>query len=226
MEIDSQVVGSVGVPSVKKGARVELQVVDMSFLVELVPKIPQANTTLHVFEFPNVDASLTIEEYEVHLDIGLSSRLKLYQYTENQDVIEDSIEKLIGVRPGPYHIIKQGVVYGLKTIFLKKHIAKMMEQENWELFKPAFALAVYGMVLFPFICDMVNQAAIDIFAKFKRFRVNPVPTVLAETLISFQRCHENGCYKVRCCIQLLYLWMITRFIHHQYQVLGYRSIRV
>ncbi|KAF1866257.1 hypothetical protein Lal_00024260 [Lupinus albus] len=249
MEIDSQVVGSVSVP--KKGARVELQVVDVSFLAELVPKIPKEfskelakeygrlsdflvitigaealkaiksmiqfwNTTLHVFEFPNVDASPTIEEYEVLLDIGLSSRLKLYQYTENQGVTEDSIEKLIGVRPGPNHIVKQGAVYGLKTIFLKKHLTKMMEEENWELFKPAFALAVYGMVLFPFVCDMVDQAAIDVFAKFKRFRVNPVPAVLVETLVSFQRCHENGCYKVRCCIQLLYVWMITRFIHHQY----------
>ncbi|KAF1892732.1 hypothetical protein Lal_00042623 [Lupinus albus] len=220
MEIDSQVVGSVGVP--KKGARVELQVVDVSFLAELVPKIPQEvkygrfsdfliitvdaetlkaiksmihywNTTLHVFEFPNMDASPTIEEYEVLLDIGLSSILKLYQYTENQGVIEDSIEKLIGVRPRPNHIIKQGVVYGLKTIFIMKH-----------------------MGLFPFACDMVDQAAIDIFAKFKRFRVNPVLAVLAKTLISFQRCHENGCYRVRCCIQLLYVWMITRFIHHQY----------
>ncbi|KAF1899488.1 hypothetical protein Lal_00019616 [Lupinus albus] len=46
----------------------------------------------------------------------------------------------------------------------------MMEQGNWELFKPAFALAIYDMVLFPFVCDMVDQAAIDTFAKFKRFR--------------------------------------------------------
>ncbi|KAF1883558.1 hypothetical protein Lal_00037319 [Lupinus albus] len=261
MEIDSQVVGYVGTPSVKKGVKVELQVVDVSFLAELVPKIPQEvkygrlsdlllitvdeevlkaiksmiqywNTTLHVFEFPNVDVSPTVEEYEVLLDIGLSSRLKLYQYTENQSVTEDSIEKLIGVRPGPNHIIKQGGIYGLRTVFLKKHLAEMREQGNWELFKPAFALAVYGMVLFPFADDMVDQAAIDIFANFKRFRVNPVPAVLAETLISFQRCHKNGLFKVRCCIQLLYVWMVTRFIHHQYPdwsrypLRRFRSIRV
>ncbi|KAF1877166.1 hypothetical protein Lal_00015828 [Lupinus albus] len=244
MEIDSQVVGSVGTPSVKKGVKVELQVVDVSFLAELVPKIPQEvnkelakeygrlSDLLLITVDEEVLKAIKIEEYEVLLDIGLSSRLKLYQYTENQSVTEDSIEKLIGVRPGPNHIIKQGGIYGLRTVFLKKHLAKMREQGNWELFKPAFALAVYGMVLFPFVGDMVDQAAIDIFSKFKRFRVNPVPTVLAETLISFQRCHKNGLFKVRYCIQLLYVWMVTRFIHHQYPdwsrypLRRFRSIRV
>ncbi|KAF1855548.1 hypothetical protein Lal_00022764 [Lupinus albus] len=90
------------------------------------------------------------------------------------------------------------------------------EQGDWVLFKPTFALAIYGVVLFPFVYDMVDQAAIDVFTKFKKFLVNPVPAVLAETLLSFQMCHERGVHKVRCCIQLLYVWMMTRFKHHQY----------
>ncbi|KAF1855111.1 hypothetical protein Lal_00041714 [Lupinus albus] len=251
MATGSEVVGSNGAPSFKKGVRAEVQVINVQYLIDLVPKIPKDvqeqfekeygrlidlilitvntealkamsamiqywNPTLRVFEFPNLDASPTIEEYEVLLDIGKSGRLKVYQFTDHQNVTESLIEELIGTRPEPFDIIKQGEIYGLKTAFLKKHLIKTIEQEDWVLFKPAFALAIYGVVLFPFVYDMVDQAAIDVFTKFKKFLVNPVPAVLAETLLSFQMCHERGVHKVRCCIQLLFVWMITRFKHHQY----------
>ncbi|KAF1886079.1 hypothetical protein Lal_00021360 [Lupinus albus] len=172
--------------------------------------------SLRVFEFPNIDASPTVEEYEVLLDVQVPARTKVYLFTGLQNVTEDLIEKLIRVRPCPSSIIKQGQAYGLRWKFLKKHVIQMAEEGKWDLFKPAFALATYGMVLFPFVHDMVDQAAIDVFAKFRLFGANPVPAVLAETLLSLQRCHEKGHFKIRCCVQLLYVWMITKFKHHQY----------
>ncbi|KAF1879694.1 hypothetical protein Lal_00044313 [Lupinus albus] len=232
MATGSEVVGSNGAPSFKKGVRAEVQVIDVQYLIDLVPKIPKDvqeqfekeygrlidlilitvntealkamsamiqywNPTLRVFEFPNLDASPTIEEYEVLLDIGKSGRLKVYQFTDHQNVTESLIEELIGTRPEPFDIIKQGEIYGLKTAFLKKHLIKTIEQGDWVLFKPTFALAIYGVVLFPFVYDMVDQAAIDVFTKFKKFLVNPVPVVLAETLLSFQMCHERGVHKIQ-----------------------------
>ncbi|KAF1884540.1 hypothetical protein Lal_00028418 [Lupinus albus] len=208
MEAVSLVVGQGNNSLVKKGVKVELQGMDVSCLVELIPKIPKEvqiqfnneygrlmdlllisvdtealkvmgamvqywSPTLKVFEFPNIDASPTIEEYEVLLDI--------------QNMTEDLIEKLIGVRPCLSSIIKQGQAYGLRWKFLKKHVTQMAEEGRWDLFKPAIALATYGMVLFPFVHDMVDQAAIDVFAKFRLFGANPVPVVLAETLLSLQR---------------------------------------
>ncbi|KAF1866015.1 hypothetical protein Lal_00013695 [Lupinus albus] len=221
MATGSEVVGSNGAPSFKKGVRAEVQVIDVQYLIDLVPKIPKDvqeqfekeygrlidlilitvntealkamsamiqywNPTLRVFEFPNLDAPQLLKK------------------------------ELIGTRPEPFDIIKQGEIYGLKTAFLKKHLIKTIEQGDCVLLKPAFALAIYGVVLFPFVYDMVDQAAIDVFTKFKKFLVNPVPAVLAETLLSFQMCHERGVHKVRCCIQLLFVWMMTRFKHHQY----------
>ncbi|KAF1866851.1 hypothetical protein Lal_00018237 [Lupinus albus] len=39
---------------------------------------------------------------------------------------------------------------------------------------------------------MVDQAAIDVFTKFKKFLVNPVPAVLAENICYlFEMCHEK-----------------------------------
>ncbi|KAF1855041.1 hypothetical protein Lal_00037994 [Lupinus albus] len=185
-------------------ARVELQVVDVSFLAELVPKIPKEvskelakeygrlsdllvitigaealkaiksmiqfwNTTLHVFEFPNVDASPTIEEYEVLLDIGLSSRLKLFS-----------------------------------TLRIRRH--RGFDREvNWgSPWAKPHSQARSSL-----------WAAIDVFAKFKRFRVNPVPAVLAETLVSFRDVTKMAATKSDVAYIAL-LWMITRFIHHQY----------
>ncbi|KAF1858797.1 hypothetical protein Lal_00013720 [Lupinus albus] len=246
MATGSEVVGSNSAPSVKKGVRAEVQNIDVQCLIDLIPKIPKDiqeqfekeygrlidlilipvdiealkamgamiqywNPTLRVFEFPNLDASPTIEEFEVLLDIGRAGRLKVYQFNDHQNITTDLIEELIRVRLAQSDIIKQGDSYGLKAFFLKKHLKKM-----WDLFKPAFALAIYGLVLFPSLSDMVDQAAIDVFAKFKRFLTNPVPVVVAETLVSFQRCHERVVHKIRCCVQLLFVWMLTRFKHHQY----------
>ncbi|KAF1885771.1 hypothetical protein Lal_00008511 [Lupinus albus] len=164
----------------KNKVKFELQMIDVSYLVELVPKIPKEvkdhfakeygklldlifvpidadalrfmgamakywNPILRIFEFPNVDASPTIEEYEVLLDIPLSNRLRVYLFTGTQDENEDIIKELI------------------------------VEQGDLEMFKPALALAIYGKTLFPFVNDMVDQGAIDVLHKFRKFGVNPVP---------------------------------------------------
>ncbi|KAF1891805.1 hypothetical protein Lal_00031614 [Lupinus albus] len=165
--------------------------VDTEALKVMSVMVQYWSPTLKVFEFPNIDAAPTIEEYEVLLDIQVPVRAKVYLFTGVQNVTEDLIEKLIEVRPCPSSIIKQGQAYGLRCKFLKKHIIQMAEEGKWDLFKPAFALATYGMVLFLFVHDMVDQAVIDLFSKFRLFDANPVPAILAETLFSLQRCPKK-----------------------------------
>ncbi|OIW01399.1 hypothetical protein TanjilG_02555 [Lupinus angustifolius] len=169
------------------------------------------NTELRIFEFPNVDVAPTIE-------VPIPDRLRVYMFTKPVEVNEDTIEKIIKVRPEPSSIIKQARTIGLKWVFLKKHIAKMEEQQNWEMFKPTFALAIYGMVLFPFLNNMIDHSSFDVFYKFIRFGVNPTPVILVESFLSFQKCHLRGGNKIRCCVQLLYIWMMTRFKHHYYSL--------
>ncbi|KAF1855403.1 hypothetical protein Lal_00021378 [Lupinus albus] len=119
----------------KNKVKFEVQMIDVSYLVELVPKIPKEvkdqfakeygklldlilvpidadalrvmgamakywSPILRIFEFPNVDASPTIEEYEVLLDIPLSNRLRVYLFTGTQDANEDIIKELIGSETG------------------------------------------------------------------------------------------------------------------------------
>ncbi|KAF1872295.1 hypothetical protein Lal_00023506 [Lupinus albus] len=218
------------IPCARKCSKAEMHSNDISFLIDCVPRIPVEvqeqfakaygrlidlllipvdnvslkaiatmmqywNTEWRIFEFPNVDAALTIEEYEVLLEIPMPDRLKVYMSTKPMEVNEDIVQKI-----------------------LKKLIAKMEEQHDWEMFKPAFALAIYGMVLFPFLNDMIDQSAFDVFYKFIRFEANPTPAILAESFLSFQKCHLRGGYKIRCCVQLLYIWMMIRFKHHYYSL--------
>ncbi|KAF1898462.1 hypothetical protein Lal_00042156 [Lupinus albus] len=70
-------------------------------------------------------------------------------------------------------------------------VMKIMIQFWHPQLKPAFALAIYGMVLFPFANDMVDHAVIDVFSKFTRFRVNLVAAILAETFLLFQKYQES-----------------------------------
>ncbi|KAF1864837.1 hypothetical protein Lal_00031800 [Lupinus albus] len=173
---------------------------------------------LRVFEFPNLDASPTVEEYEMLLDIPVLDRSKVYLFTGDHELKEEYIEEMIGTRPGVQNIIRQGKFEGLKWTYLKKHIIKMEEQKNWKSFGSSFALAIYGLVLFPFVADMIDREALDVFYKVKRFSINPVPAVLAETLLQFHKGHQvaKERTKIRYCVQLLYVWMITRFRHHQF----------
>ncbi|KAF1855271.1 hypothetical protein Lal_00023545 [Lupinus albus] len=155
----------------KNKVKFELQMIDVSYLVELVPKIPK-----EVKDQLQKNASPTIEEYEVLLDIPLSNRLRVYLFTGTQDANEDIIKELIA----------------------------------------STTLAIYGKTLFPFVNDMVDQGAIDVLHKFRKFGVNPVPAILSDTLLAFQKSHEKSIPKIRCCVQLLYVWMMTMFKHHQY----------
>ncbi|KAF1891479.1 hypothetical protein Lal_00012367 [Lupinus albus] len=152
------------------------------------------------------------------LDIPVLDRSKVYLFIGDHELKEEYIEEKIGTRPGVQNIIRQGKFEGLKWTYLKKHIIKMEEQNNWKSFGSSFALAIYGLVLFPFVADMIDWEALDVFYKEKRFSINPIPVVLAETLLQFHKGHQvaKERTKIRYCVQLLYVWMITRFIHHQF----------
>ncbi|KAF1870939.1 hypothetical protein Lal_00015239 [Lupinus albus] len=72
---------------------------------------------------------------------------------------------MIGFRPAVQNIIRQGKFEGLKWNYIKKHIMQMEEQNNGKAFGFSFALTIYGLVLFPFVGDMINQEALDVFYK-------------------------------------------------------------
>ncbi|KAJ1407998.1 G-patch domain [Sesbania bispinosa] len=56
---------------------------------------------------------------------------------------------------------------------------------------------------------MVDHAAMDVFAQHETQGLNPVPAILADTLLSLEVCQKKNEGVLKCCTHLLYVWIIT-----------------
>ena len=85
--------------------------------------------------------------------------------------------------------------------FFKRYIAK---NDGEDQVLDVFALAIYGLVIFPKVPGHVKVAVIDVIEQIKS-QANPVPAIVAETLrtLNFYRRSGNG--DLVCCIQMLYV---------------------
>ncbi|KAG8488177.1 hypothetical protein CXB51_018320 [Gossypium anomalum] len=73
-----------------------------------------------------------------------------------------------------------------------------------------FALAIYGLVIFPKVLGHIEVAVFDFFERLKQ-GVNPVPTILAETFRSLSTCRRVGKGRFIGCAQLLNVWIFSHF---------------
>ncbi|EOY17441.1 Uncharacterized protein TCM_036609 [Theobroma cacao] len=82
-----------------------------------------------------------------------------------------------------------------------------MEDEQGLL---AFAMAIYGLVVFSKVLGHVEVSVIDFFDQVTR-SINPAPSILAETLrsLNFCRCKREG--RFIGCAQLLTIWIKSHF---------------
>ncbi|KAG8497958.1 hypothetical protein CXB51_007352 [Gossypium anomalum] len=65
-----------------------------------------------------------------------------------------------------------------------------------------FALAIYGLIVFPKVLGHIEVAVVDFFEKLKQ-GINPVPTILVETFRSLSICRRKGEGRFIGCAQLL-----------------------
>ncbi|RDY03773.1 hypothetical protein CR513_12602, partial [Mucuna pruriens] len=77
-------------------------------------------------------------------------------------------------------------------------------------------VTVYGIILLPHLDEYVDLVVIDIFLAKQEQGRNPVTTVLANTYYIIQRSHERkeGC--LICCLQTVYLWLVTHIYPCRY----------
>ncbi|KAK5835971.1 hypothetical protein PVK06_011702 [Gossypium arboreum] len=73
-----------------------------------------------------------------------------------------------------------------------------------------FALAIYGLIIFPKVLGHIEVAVVDFFERLKQ-RINPVPTILAETFRSLNSCRKTGKGRFIGCAQLLNVWILSHF---------------
>ncbi|KAG8497245.1 hypothetical protein CXB51_008483 [Gossypium anomalum] len=73
-----------------------------------------------------------------------------------------------------------------------------------------FALAIYGLVIFPKVLGHLEVAVVDFFERLKQ-GINPVSTILAETFRSLSSCRRKGEGRFIGCAQLLNVWILSHF---------------
>jgi len=56
---------------------------------------------------------------------------------------------------------------------------------------------------------MVDQEAMDVFYQYKMERATFVPAILVDTLLFADVCYQNDKGTLKCCSNLLYVWIMT-----------------
>ncbi|MFQ6622649.1 hypothetical protein Gotur_001910 [Gossypium turneri] len=74
----------------------------------------------------------------------------------------------------------------------------------------AFALSIYGLVVFPKALGHVDEAVTDLFDRLDK-RVTPVSVILVETFRSRNTCRRVGEGRFIGCAQLLFAWFHSHF---------------
>ncbi|EOY24501.1 Uncharacterized protein TCM_016087 [Theobroma cacao] len=113
------------------------------------------------FVFNKVDMTPTIEEYSSLLRIDHMQPDKIY-WRAQKTVHRRKLAKLLGMTTVEVdqHLKKKGDTECLPWSFLNGYIKKHMEDEQGLL---AFAMAIYGLVVFPKVLGHVEVSVIDFF---------------------------------------------------------------
>lgn len=160
------------------------------------------------FVFNKVDMTPTIEEYSSLLRIDHMQPDKIY-WRAQKTGHRRKLAKLLGMTTVEVdqHLKKKGDTECLPWSFLNGYIKKHMEDEQGLL---AFAMAIYGLVVFPKVLGHVEVSVIDFFDQVTR-SINPAPSILAETFRSLNFCRRKGEGRFIGCAQLLTIWIKSHF---------------
>ncbi|KAG8489920.1 hypothetical protein CXB51_015418 [Gossypium anomalum] len=73
-----------------------------------------------------------------------------------------------------------------------------------------FALAIYGLIVFPKVLGHIEVVVVDFFERLKQ-GINPVLTILVETFRSLSICRRKREGRFIGCAQLLNVWILSHF---------------
>ncbi|KAJ1427854.1 hypothetical protein SESBI_09236 [Sesbania bispinosa] len=141
-----------------------LDLLDISVKTPVISALAQFwSSDLHCFELPNLDLVPTIKEYMRMTRLPIDDNIGVYSY-RGRYVDERKIAKLIGLHPDQLKFEKRGAIQGLRKSFLEDHLEALAGRGSWHYFNKTLALTIYGLILFPFTPNMVDHAAMDVFA--------------------------------------------------------------
>ncbi|KAJ1399206.1 hypothetical protein SESBI_30483 [Sesbania bispinosa] len=121
---------------------------------------------------------------------------------------------------------------GLTRSVLETLMSNLVKREEWHTLSRVLALTIYWQVLVLSALNIVDQIAIDVFFTVETKGRNPMPALLAETFLTLTFCQQKRKCKIRCCVQLLYVWIAThlfagsRLSHSTSPLKGLKGIHI
>jgi len=103
----------------------------------------------------------------------------------------------------------KGNTHGWYWTYLKKGLDQYIQDQQWDQASMMLALAIYGLILFPGPSEIVTCGVVEMFWAVEKQKVNPIPAILAETFLTLTYCRQQGKGSIKCCSQLLHLWIIS-----------------
>jgi hypothetical protein len=94
---------------------------------------------------------------------------------------------------------------GLKWKMLEVELEKKSRSEKERL----IALGMFGLMLFPSQTGVISLEAAAAYVEYENTQINPVAAILAKTILTLNHCKRAGKGAMRCCTQLLYIWMVS-----------------
>ncbi|KAG8472142.1 hypothetical protein CXB51_036833 [Gossypium anomalum] len=161
------------------------------------------------FTFNQEDMTPTIEEYAALLRIDNVQFGKIYVKEPKPMTFKKKLVRLIDMTDAwaEKQIKKKNETICIPWSSLRESVLShpdILKRVN------LFALAIYGLVIFPRVLGHLEVAVFDFFERLKQ-GVNPVLTILAETFRSLNTCQRVGKGRFIGCAQLLNVWILSHF---------------
>ncbi|XP_057969402.1 uncharacterized protein LOC131158549 [Malania oleifera] len=154
----------------------------------------------------------TIEEYTSLLHL-------MTQRSPSCTYVPDSRISLAGELYNLARVKIQRTVGESKRITWKCLNELLEEEKGEEVQIHLFALAIYGLIVFPKELGTIDRSTISFVAQVKN-GANPIFEILAETFRSLNKCRSKGQERLKCCVSLLYVWFTSHLPSNQG---GYRN---
>jgi len=74
-----------------------------------------------------------------------------------------------------------------------------------------FALALFGIMLFPKTQRFVDNTAISVYIAYRTRCESPVTAILADTYLALNSCNPKKKTRMVCCLPALFVWLTSRF---------------
>jgi len=146
----------------------------------------------------------TFEEYGQILDMPIDKVIP-YQHSE-QPLSMSTLSEIMRM---PTRDLEDRFIFddrkGFSFSFLAEYLCQLSEERDWEVFIDVFALALFGIMLFPKTERFVDNVVISVFIAYKTRCESPVIAMLADTYLAPNSCNSKKRTRMVCFLPTLFV---------------------